>query len=142
MTATVRLAQPDELPACHEVRHAVFVLGQGVPASLEVDGRDADCVHAVARLGDRVVGTARLRDHQGHAKAERVAVLADQRGTGLGLRLMHTLEDAARSRGYSAVHLHAQMPVVPFYERLGYVAEGEVFEEAGIEHLAMCKALG
>ncbi|MCH7511998.1 MAG: GNAT family N-acetyltransferase, partial [Chloroflexi bacterium] len=28
----------------------------------------------------------------------------------------------------------AQLPVIPFYERLGYAARGEIFVEADIEH--------
>jgi predicted GNAT family N-acyltransferase len=35
--------------------------------------------------------------------------------------------------------LHAQTSVVPFYERLGYTAEGPVFDEAGIPHRKMSR---
>ena len=44
-----------------------------------------------------------------------------------------------RADGFAEVLLHAQQEVIPFYERLGYRGEGEIFEEAGIPHLAMRK---
>ena len=132
-------AGPDEIGPCQSVRHEVFVVGQGVPAELEIDGRDAECVHFAARLDRRVVGTARLRDLTGDAKAERVAVLATARGAGVGRALMAELESAARARGYTSVVLSAQESVIPFYERLGYRVESERFFEAGIPHRKMRK---
>ena len=137
----VRLARLDELPQCQAVRHEVFVVGQGVPKAIEVDGRDGACVHAIARDGDRVVGTARLRQADGKAKAERVAVLAAMRGRGIGVRLMDVLEAEAARMGHAELVLHAQQAVVPFYERLGYEACGAPFVEADIPHLPMRKAL-
>jgi predicted GNAT family N-acyltransferase len=52
---------------------------------------------------------------------------------------MRALEDEAWRRRAKWVRLHAQMPVVPFYERIGYVAEGPAFDEAGILHRKMSK---
>ena len=37
--------------------------------------------------------------------------------------------------------LHAQASAAPFYLRAGYSVEGAPFEEAGIPHVAMRKAL-
>jgi predicted GNAT family N-acyltransferase len=54
---------------------------------------------------------------------------------------MGALEAAARERGLAEVILHAQVPVIPFYERLGYAAEGEVFFEAEIPHRVMRRTL-
>ena len=44
--------------------------------------------------------------------------------------------DDSRDRFNSFV-LDAQIQVIPFYERLGFVAEGDVFLDAGIEHRRM-----
>lgn len=138
---SVGLASEADLEACRQVRHEVFVRGQGVPEDLEVDGRDPECAHFVARLDARVVGTARLRDADGDAKAERVAVLEAARGAGAGRALMDALEAEARARGYPCVVLSAQEPVLPFYERLGYCIESERFFEAAIPHRKMRKWL-
>lgn len=142
---TARLARPDELPRCARIRHEVFVVGQGVPTTLEADGRDAACLHFVAEVDGEIVGTARLRrvgpEGAPLAKAERVAVLEAFQGRGLGRRLMEVFEAEAERRGFSAVVLHAQRSVVGFYERLGYEARGAPFFEADIEHVEMLKAL-
>lgn len=123
------------------IREIVFIQGQDVPRELEVDGLDPECTHFLAErlLEGRwtPVGTARLRPKGGVAKAERVAVLAEHRGLGLGLLLMAALEDEASNRGFSEVILNAQVQVVPFYQSIGYQGEGPEFEEAGIQHLAM-----
>jgi predicted GNAT family N-acyltransferase len=137
----VDLALEADLETCHRLRHEVFVKGQGVPSDLDLDGLDAQCMHFVARLDGRAVGTARLRDLAGSAKAERVAVLEPERGVGAGRALMHALEAEARARGYPRVVLSAQEAVIAFYERLGYRVESERFFEAGIPHRKMSKSL-
>ena len=138
----VRVASTRELDACLAIRHEVFVRGQGVPADLEVDGLDPSCVHFVARAGEEAIGTARLRvTEDGHAKAERVAVREEWRGRGVGVGLMEALEAEARRRGHAEVVLYSQADAIPFYERLGYVGEGDRFLEAGIVHLEMRKRL-
>ncbi len=138
----------DGLDAAIAVRREVFVEGQGVPEDRELDGRDDEATHVLARDGDAVVGTARLREyHDGEgdeprtAKVERVAVRDSRRGEGWGARIMAAVEDHAREQGYDRVYLHAQVPVVAFYEHLGYEAHGEEFEDAGIPHREMTKAL-
>jgi len=124
------------------VRRAVFVEEQGVPEHLEVDGNDDSATHFVAYDGDRPVGTARLRPYDDStAKVERVAVLETERGAGIGRRVMDAVETAAADAGYESVVLHAQVPVVGFYERLGYEVTSEEFEDAGIPHREMWKGL-
>ena len=124
------------------VRRAVFVEEQGVPEHLEVDGNDDSATHFVAYDGDRPVGTARLRPYDDStAKVERVAVLETERGAGIGRRVMDAVETAAADAGYESVVLHAQVPVVGFYERLGYEVTSEEFEDAGIPHREMRKDL-
>jgi predicted GNAT family N-acyltransferase len=139
---TVRSARPAELARCLEIRREVFVVEQGVPLDEEIDGRDARCLHLLALAGDEAVGTARLRfTEDGHAKAERVAVRRAAREAGVGALLMRALEDEARARGHDRLVLNAQVPVLSFYEKLGYVIDGPEFLEAGIAHRAMSKRL-
>ena len=125
------------------IRKTVFVDEQGIPAALEYDAADAGCVHAVARnrLG-LALATGRLLPSQaGTAKIGRMAVLASQRGSGVGRQVLDALMAAAKARGDASVLLHAQASAAPFYLRAGYQPEGAPFEEAGIPHLAMRKAL-
>ncbi len=144
--ARVRLVDsPEDRRAAFAIREVVFIDEQAVPRDLEVDGLDDQCTHLLAELWQEgawvPVGTARLRRKGTLAKAERVAVLSRCRGTGLGALLMSALEDEARAQGFGEVVLNAQVQVVPFYERLGYVAEGPEFDEAGIQHRAMRRRL-
>lgn len=136
-----------DLAACRALRRAVFIDEQGVPEALEWDGLDAVARHflalesALASEPPVALGTARMRIVDGLAKAERVAVRRDARTRGVGRRLMRAIEDHARERGLPAIVLHAQVAAIPFYERLGYRAHGEIFLDAGIDHREMIKSL-
>ncbi|WP_404377145.1 GNAT family N-acetyltransferase [Vreelandella aquamarina] len=120
------------------VRRIVFIDEQRVPQEEEWDGRDAECLHFLATLNGEPVGTARLLP-DGHIG--RVAVLSSARGTGIGYRLMEAAIQAARETGHPHAALSAQLHALAFYERLGFVAHGEVFMDAGIPHREMVLAL-
>jgi predicted GNAT family N-acyltransferase len=140
----VRLAGPSDMYAVHALRHEVFVLGQGVPAELERDALDEVVDHGVALVDGTVAATGRLvppSEPGAAATIGRMAVAEAARGRGTGAAVLALLEQTARSRGWPAVELHAQVHAVEFYRRAGYVAYGEVYQEAGIEHLSMRKAL-
>lgn len=137
-----RIDSEAELSAPLAIRREVFIDEQGVPEGLELDGRDREATHFLARLDGEPVGTARLREYgDGVGKVERVAVREPHRGEGWGERLMAAVESRAREAGYERVRLAAQLPVVDFYERLGYEVVGEEFVDAGIPHRSMEKSL-
>lgn len=116
------------------IRLEVFVTEQGVPSELEVDGRDPECIHALAFCDDKPVGTGRLLP-DGHIG--RVAVLKTYRNQGVGAAIMKRLIEEARKRGFEEVLLSSQTAAIRFYERLGFVSEGDVYLEAGIDHIDM-----
>lgn len=134
----VRLAEPQDMDAVFALRHEVFVIEQKVAADLERDDLDAVSDHAVVLLDGEVVGTGRLLPD---GTIGRMAVTARRRGEGIGAAVLACLEERARERGLPGVELHAQRHATGFYERAGYVAFGEVYLEAGIEHLSMRKEL-
>jgi predicted GNAT family N-acyltransferase len=124
----------------HFVRETVFWLEQRIPRDLEFDERDAGCIHLLAFDGEAPIGTARLDVELG-GKIGRVAVLAARRRDGVGAALMERLHELARERGLPAVWCNAQISAQAFYERLGYETTGAPFDEAGIEHVRMQRAL-
>lgn len=136
-----RLARDDELPRLMALRHAVFCEEQGVPEELERDAHDATAVHLVVDEDGVVAGTCRLVREGDLMRLGRMAVAPGRRGAGLGALLLARAHEVARAAGAREVGLHAQVDVRGFYERAGYVAEGEVFEEAGIAHVAMRRPL-
>jgi predicted GNAT family N-acyltransferase len=117
----------------------VFVEEQGVRPSEEVDERDqTDAVHALALLEGIPCGTGRfVFEAPGLAKIQRMAVIDDARGKGVGMALLLFLEDEARVRGAERFKLDAQVYARPFYEKAGYKASGEVFDDARIPHIRM-----
>ena len=123
----------------YRVRHEVFVVEQHVPIEEEMDDRDAVCVHAIAYGPDgSPVGTGRLLP-DGHIG--RMAVCKPLRGKGLGALLLCCLVDEARRRGHLQVALAAQVHAQNFYAAQGFVAEGPVFLDAGIDHVHMRRVL-
>ena len=126
------------------LRTAVFVQEQGIAPEIELDALDATAVHAVAynRLGLPVATGRLLQDAPGEARIGRMAVLREVRGAGLGEQVIAALERAARERGDREARLNAQRSAEGFYRRLGYAPYGQPFDEVGIAHIAMRKALG
>lgn len=121
------------------VRREVFVTEQRVPEAEEWDDDDQVCVHVLALRNREPVGTGRISPA---GKIGRLAVLSEFRGRGIGDRILLMLIEQARHRGLAEVTLNAQVHAMPFYERHGFKAQGEVFDEAGIPHRRMQKALG
>lgn len=130
--------------AARAVRTPVFIEEQGIARADEWDTLDDGAVHAVLvnRLGLPVATGRLLADKvSGTARIGRMAVLRLLRGAGLGEMVLAGLEQAARTRGDTLLHLSAQRSAEGFYRRLGYVPEGEPYEEVGIAHIAMRKRL-
>jgi predicted GNAT family N-acyltransferase len=123
--------------AAFAVRSAVFQHEQGVPAELEFDADDAIALHVIVAVAGEVVGTGRLLEYADHAKIGRMAVLAPWRGRGVGRALLDFLVGEAGRRGHVRIVLHAQVRAQGFYERAGFTAVGDVFDEAGIPHRRM-----
>ena len=125
------------------LRTDVFVEEQRIPAEMEWDEADASAIHAVAcnRLG-QPVATGRLLQHgPGVARIGRMAVHKVLRGAGVGNRVLDALLALAAARGDRAAVLHAQRSAEGFYRRLGFAPQGPEFEEAGIAHIEMARAL-
>ncbi|WBV43167.1 GNAT family N-acetyltransferase [Pseudoroseomonas cervicalis] len=137
-----RATTPADLEACFALRREVFVVEQKVPEALEYDEFDATALHVLARQGGVPAGTARVVLKEGGrvAKIGRVAVRQALRGQGLGAAIMRAIEAEPALEGAKELVLEAQSYAIPFYERLGYAAEGEEYLDVGIPHRLMRKA--
>ena len=124
---------------CYRLRHEVFVGEQGVPIELEIDEHDeSDAIHFIGFISGEAVAASRIVPVEQVAKIGRLVVVRNSRGQGFGDKMMKSMIDHARLLpGVERVALDAQTYALPFYERLGFKPEGEVFPDAGIEHQHM-----
>ena len=137
----VREAGANEVGAALALREAVFCGEQGVSLADELDGRDDEAVHLVAIEDGAVVGTCRLLVEGTTVMLGRMAVAPAARGRGLSRALLDEADARARVLGAQRIALAAQLAVQDLYERAGYEPYGDVFLDAGIEHVMMAKRL-
>jgi predicted GNAT family N-acyltransferase len=139
-TAVVATAR--DMPEVAALRTRVFVGEQGVPPEIEQDDADATAVHVLSRDDSgRVVATGRLVVRGTTAGIGRMAADPAVRGRGHGAAVLGELHRQAVLRGVTEIELHAQLTARGFYERAGYTAVGDVYEEAGIAHITMRRRL-
>lgn len=130
-----RARWPDDMPALKTVREQVFVLEQHVPADLEWDGLDEACTHALGEdAAGKPIATGRMK---ADGKIGRIAVLQTWRGKQVGNAIMAELIAAAREQRLAECYLDSQISALGFYQKLGFIEEGEEFMDAGIPHLRM-----
>ncbi|HWP24616.1 MAG TPA: GNAT family N-acetyltransferase [Candidatus Binatia bacterium] len=132
-----RVASKKDLHAAFAIRRRVFVLEQGVPERIEIDGDDARAIHLLAFASGKPVGAARIVIQGATAKFGRMAVLKSYRGRGIGSALLIRTVKTARQNGAQTIYLHAQVTAIAFYQRMGFQPVGSTFEEAGILHRKM-----
>lgn len=114
---------------------------QGVSMREERDGLDGKALHLVVVDDGAVVGTCRLLFEGNTVKLGRMAVARSRRGLGLARALLTEAEAQARDRGARRIVLAAQLSAEALYDRAGYEAYGDIFLDAGIEHVMMAKGL-
>ncbi len=120
------------------IRYEVFVDEQNVPEELEIDGLDGEAKHVLTFVDGVPMGTGRILS-DGHIG--RVAVLKNYRGLGIGKSIMKELIKCAQDMSLEKVWLSSQWHAHSFYLDLGFVCVGEVYKEAGIEHIKMFRVL-
>lgn len=103
--------------------------------------KELDQVHVGAFLDTELVGCLLLVPQPPSIKMRQVAVDTKFQGQNIGRKLVEFSERYASEHGYTSVALHARQTAIPFYHKLGYQADGEVFEEVGIPHRFMSKSV-
>ncbi len=128
------------------LRRRVLRIPLGLDYSESELAAESDSRHLVAvDSGNRVVGCLVLRlpgEADGAARMRQVAVEPGLQGRGIGRSLVVASEAVASGAGSGEMVLHAREVARPFYERLGYKVEGEVFFEVGLRHWKMRKWMG
>lgn len=129
------------LQDCFKIRKEVFVKEQHVPEDNEIDKYENEAIHIIGYNEDNLpIATARIRMlNEEIGKVERVAILKEYRGLGLGLKLLQFVKKIAHTHQLTFLTMHAQYYAIPFYEKLGYSTSGEPFYEENIKHIVMDK---
>ena len=128
-----------DLGDARAIRRKVFCEEQQIDESIETDGLDSSAIHVMLYYDDIPAATGRLLVMAQEFSIGRVAVLPEFRGKRLGDLVMRLLIRTAYNMGADKQWIHAQLPVRGFYEKLGFVPYGEVYEEAGIPHITMVR---
>lgn len=122
------------------IRKQVFQIEQGVEASIEVDGKDEYAIHGMVYSDidkKNPIGTGRILFDGEKCSIGRVAILKEYRGLKYGDFIVKLLLNKAFNSGIDKVYIHSQISAKGFYEQLGFISVGDIFLEAGIEHVEM-----
>ena len=146
MTVELFGSADERLDESMNVRFDVFVDEQHVPPEIEVDEHDGPSdlrtVHALVRESGAPVAAGRFYERDATtAQIGRMAVVRAARGRGVGRLMLDALLAEARRRGYTRARLSAQTHATAFYERAGFTAFGDVYDDANIPHQDMEREL-
>ena len=117
------------------IRLKVFVEEQNVDAEIEIENEE-EATHFLLYYRKQPVATARYRIIENGIKLERFAMLKGFRGKGLGNDLLRFVLTDARKHGQN-IYLNGQIQVLGYYEKFGFIAVGQPFKEANIQHYRM-----
>ena len=139
MILDIRFTQNNkDMLSCLDLRRTVFIEEQNVPENEEVDGDDPDCDHILLTVSDIPVGAARLKYYNDFIKVQRVCVLKNYRGQGIGSKIINfIIRHVEKNDIRSSVRLGSQIHALEFYKRLGFIEFGEEYLDAGILHKDM-----
>ncbi len=123
-----------------QLRAQVFVVEQNCVYA-DPDEYDAHALHLWIRNPSGIVAYARIlapSTRFEECSIGRVLSAEAVRGKGFGRLIMErSIEEALRSFQTNRIRISAQCYVQEFYEDLGFVAQGEVYDEDGIPHREM-----
>ncbi|KAJ2486013.1 hypothetical protein IWW37_005757 [Coemansia sp. RSA 2050] len=146
----VHVASDNELKQALSIRVHVFVNIQKFPLNEEVDELDKTATHLVITdtlrdAASQVIGTLRILKSPEAAKFGRVVVLPEYQGQGIGKLLMQAAEkyvaESSEYKAYEYTKLGSQWDKRGFYERCGYEARGDIYDDTGCPHIWMYKPI-
>ncbi|OZG60261.1 GNAT family acetyltransferase [Bifidobacterium lemurum] len=128
------------------IRTAVFVKEKEFRPEFDEWDEPRRATHLLAFDGDRAVATCRFfpdpehADQPGRWVIARLAVVADERGHGVGKTMLAEAERRILAAGGAIAAVHAENENFPMYEHFGYQVTDELFDDG--EHGWMTKSLG
>lgn len=130
-----RFEDTEKIKLSNEIRTKVFIEEQNVDPEIEYEFEEEGNYYLLY-YNDIPIATARWRKTNSGIKLERFAMLKEYRGKGVGSKLLNEILQDVIPFG-KKIYLHSQVIAINYYKRAGFVAEGEHFWEAEIEHVMM-----
>ena len=131
----------DTYLAAVRLRDEILVNPAGVVTTPEDVAAERELVHVAGFLDGELVATCLLVPEGKAVRMKRVAVASKLQDRGIGTQMLRFCEDHAREIGASELCAHARETAVRFYLKGGFATEGDYFNEAGIPHVVVRKAL-
>ncbi|ALS97736.1 GNAT family N-acetyltransferase [Lacimicrobium alkaliphilum] len=131
------------LQAIWALRQQVFIIEQQ-SIYADIDGLDPHAWHVLLEQQGQLVGYARLLGDSAFDcyRLQRIVLANEVRGQGLGNRLMAQLIAKAQALNeHCQLRLSAQVHLQHFYQNLGFQSQGSEYDDGGIMHIDMQRAL-
>lgn len=119
------------------LRRSIFIKEQLVPEELEWDNLDSKATHILLLLNNALIGCARFILIDRVMCLGRMAVIKTKRKQGFGSKLIYEIIQIAKNKNIKEIKISSQIQAMPFYRKIGFIAEGKVFIDAGIKHKKM-----
>ncbi len=124
-------------------RCEVFIREQKIISEEELDGLDDKCIHIFLEEDEKVVAYCRIVPkgiNYENISIGRVLVLKQFRRKGIAQEMMNIASEYIKSNFHeNKIILSSQLYARALYESVGFIAESDVYEEAGIPHIKMYK---
>ena len=131
-----------ELYAIMRVRQEVFIVEQNCPY-LDADGKDIYCQHLIGYADGDIAAYARIvPPHVSYNEPSigRVITTVKYRTGGYGKLLMQkAITETINTYGAVDIRIGAQLYLKKFYESFGFLQQGDVYDEDGIDHIIMLR---
>ncbi len=126
------------------LRSDVFIVEQNCVYP-DVDGKDFFALHLLGMQENSLVAYLRLfppTEIENSIVFGRVATSPSARNRGYGHKMLQELMDyCTRNFPGLTIKCSAQNYLKEFYEKYGFKASGDVYDEDGIPHVAMCRRI-
>lgn len=126
------LSGEEDLSIIKDIRSRVFCQEMGISAKAEEDGMDDRCMHAFVYAAGEPAACGRIMYDGWNFVISRVAVLPEYRRQKYGDFLVRLLIDKALQANAAEIQTEATEASLPFFESIGFVAEGQPFMLDGV----------